>query len=295
MPSTRFETFAARKAREAERARIEPFATTEDVSARWPLGEIGSAWTRRKYDGPFHLFDPPEALPAVSLVFVQSREGNTGADNPGDLGGGPADRHLIYEGLSRVAADAVLAGAKTAEGEVFFSVWHPELVSLRLALGLPRHPAQVVVTGRGCLDVDGTLMFNAPGAPVYVLGSAIACSQLAVAASTRPWVHLIPMEDDEITSGLAQLRDRFGVRRVSAVGGRTTASSLIDAGVVQDVCLTTTARSRGEPGTPFYVGSLRLRLEPIVRKRGTDPDAPISFDHLALTAPSPRSASIPLR
>ena len=30
---------------------------------------------------------------------------------PSSLGGGDADKHLIYEGLSRVAADAVLAGA----------------------------------------------------------------------------------------------------------------------------------------------------------------------------------------
>lgn len=132
---------------------------------------------------------------------------------------------------------------------MFFSVWHPEIVRLRLELGLPRHPAQIVVTGRGCLDVDRTLMFNAAVAPVFVLGSAIACAQLAVAASTRSWLHLIPMEDDEVTSGLAQLRDRFAIRRVSAVGGRTTASSLIDAGLVQDICLTTTGRS-GESRGP---------------------------------------------
>jgi riboflavin biosynthesis pyrimidine reductase len=290
-----FDRFAARKTREAERARISPFVTTEDHSSDHRVREVGSGWTRRCYDGAFHFFDPPDALPAVTLVFVRSREGNTGADNPDDLGGGPADKHLIYEGLSRVAADAVLAGAKTAEGEVFFSVWHPEIVRLRLELGLPRHPAQIVVTGRGCLDLDGTLMFNVPEAPVYVLGSAIACTQLAVAASTRSWVHLITMEDDEVTSGLALLRDRFGIRRVSAVGGRTTASSLIDAGLVQDVCLTTTERSGGEPGTPFYVGRLPLKLETIVKKRGTDPGAPIAFEHLAVTAPSPQSVSIPLR
>lgn len=293
--SSPFERFAARKTREAERAQVNSLITTVDASAGRGLRGIGNEWTTRCYDGPFHLFEPPEGLPAVSLVFVQSREGNTGADNPDDLGGGPTDTHLIYEGLSRVAADAVLAGAKTAEGEVFFSVWQPEIVRLRLELGLPRHPAQVVVTGRGCLDVDRTLMFNVPGAPVFVLGSAIACAQLAVAASTRSWAHLIPMEDDEIASGLAQLRDRFGVRRVSAVGGRTTASSLIDAGLVQDICLTTTERSAGEPGTPFYVGTLALEFEAIVKKRSTDPAAPIAFEHLAVTAPSTQSASIPLR
>jgi hypothetical protein len=37
------------------------------------------------------------------------------------------DKHLIYEGLSRAAADAVLAGAATVRaGDIVFSVWHPE-------------------------------------------------------------------------------------------------------------------------------------------------------------------------
>jgi hypothetical protein len=47
--------------------------------------------------------------------------------------------HLIYEGLSRVAADAVLAGAADSDRQVLFSVWRPELVALRETLGLPRH------------------------------------------------------------------------------------------------------------------------------------------------------------
>ena len=83
----------------------------------------------------------------MSLVFVQSRDGNTVADNPSTLGGGDTDKHLVYEGLSRVDADAVLAGAATARSErMVFSVWHPELVALRCSLGHRRHPAQVVVT-----------------------------------------------------------------------------------------------------------------------------------------------------
>ena len=67
--------------------------------------------------------------PACHLVFVQSRDGNTGARDPSLLGGGDTDKHLIYEGLSRVAADAVLSGAETIRGgHLVMSVWHPELV-----------------------------------------------------------------------------------------------------------------------------------------------------------------------
>ena len=66
-----------------------------------------------------------------------------------------------------------------------------------------------------------------------------------------------------------------GIRRISAIGGRTTASALIDEGLVQDLTLTTSARPGGEPDTPFYVGKTRPSLLPVVRKRGTDPQYPI--------------------
>ena len=282
-----FTEFAARKVRDARAARIHPLRTLSDVSSRLPVDSAGSDWTRRHYDGPFHVWRmASSSLPAVSLVFVQSRDGNTGAENPADLGGGDTDKHLIYEGLSRVAADAVLAGATTAAApDVFFSVWHPELVSLRQSLGLPRHPAQVIVTGRACFDPEATLMFNVPGVPLYVIGSASAREALAAAAGSRPWVTIVPLVEGDLAGALTHLRTIHGIRRVSVVGGRATATSLIDAGVVQDIYLTTTERSAGEPGAPFYAGDRPPGFDPIVSKKGTDPDAPFLFEHLAL-APS---------
>jgi riboflavin biosynthesis pyrimidine reductase len=86
----------------------------------------------------------------MSVVFVQSVDGNTEVDDPSALGGGETDKHVIYEGLSRVSADAVMAGANSVRhGTVVFSVWHPELVALRRTFGKPRHPVQIVVTSSG--------------------------------------------------------------------------------------------------------------------------------------------------
>lgn len=276
-----FDAFAARKEREARHASIHRLVTIDDRSSRHPLDTVGTTWTRQLYDGPFHLVRT--AAPAISLVFVQSRTGNTVTDRPEELGGGATDKHLLYEGLSRIAADAVLAGARTASGaHVFFSLWHPELVALRLSLGLARHPAQVVVTGRACIDPETSLVFNAPDVPAIVIGSTYACGVLASAAASRPWMHIVRMEDDDLAAALRRLPEEFGIRRISCIGGRTTATALLDAGIVQDVCLTTTARDGGEPGTPFYVGKKPPAMDPIVRKRGTDPDAPILFEHLAV-------------
>src|SRR5262249_42484033 len=134
-----FGDFAAEKTREAVGAHIESLSTVLDQSEGEERLRIGNVWTRGYYGGDFDLVVPPDGQIALSLVFVQSSDGNTGAADPSALGGGPTDKHLIYEGLSRVAADAVLAGAATVRGRTFFSVWHPELVALRHALGLPRH------------------------------------------------------------------------------------------------------------------------------------------------------------
>ena len=93
------------------------------------------------FDGDFYVSPPPdESRPACNLVFVQSRDGNTGASNPSSLGGGETDKHLIYEGLSRVAADAVLAGAETIRAR------EHRLVGLA---SRARAPSRVARTTRG--------------------------------------------------------------------------------------------------------------------------------------------------
>ena len=279
---TRFAEFASRKVEEARAADIHGLQTIDDTSQATPFETIGNDWTRACFDGFFRQAPVPGDVPAINLVFVQSRDGNTGADNPGDLGGGETDKHLIYEGLTRVAADAVLAGAITANGpEVFFSVWHPELVALRGSLGLPRHPAQVVVTGRGCVDPEQCLIFNVPEVPVFVLGSTIACAAIAEAARRRPWVRVLPIEPAGLRSALRRLREEHWIEWISAVGGRMTATSLVDDGLVQDLYLTTGIRDGGEPDTPWYAGKKPPRTRRVTAKRGTGADAGILFEHLS--------------
>jgi hypothetical protein len=78
------------------------------------------------------------------------------------------------------------------------------------------------------------------------------------------------------------LRRDHGLTRISVVGGRTVATSLVDEGLIRDLCLTTSAFDGGQPDTPFYAGDRPLTLELIVRKRGTG-TAAITFDHLAVT------------
>ena len=259
---------------------VRRLSTVEDRSRDFPVIAIGNDWSRDYYGGPFHLFELPGARPAVSLVFVQSRDGNTGAGNPADLGGGPTDQYLIYEGLSRVAADGVMAGASTVGRSVFFTITHPELVSLRLELGLPRHPAQIVVSERGNIDLSSRV-FSTPDVPVFLLAGERCIEKTAADLRSRPWITVIPIGGD-LPDAMLRLRRDHGVVRISAVGGRALATSLVDAGLVQDLYLTTSAIDAGEPGTPWYTGPVAPELRLIVSKREDVAEAPIRVEHFAI-------------
>jgi hypothetical protein len=59
-------------------------------------------------------------------------------------------------------------------------------------------------------------------------------------------------------------------------------AELIDAGLVQDLYLTTSPVIGGEPGTPMYSRPLDLRT--VVRKRGTLHQAGVLFEHSLLAS-----------
>jgi len=274
-----FERFAERKEREAVSAAIAPLVTDFE-RAPADAAAIGNEWTRARFDGSFYASTPrSDDLPSTSLVFVQSRNGNTGARNPATLGGGNADAHLIYEGLSRVAADAVLAGAETIRGgDLVFSVWHPALVQLRASLGLPRHPVQIVATLRG-LRFD-SLIFNVPEIRVLLLTVPTCTDLMLTPLADRPWITPIVMPTaHDLPHAMRAIRQR-GVGRISCIGGRSIAGQQLDAGLVQDVYLTTSAKDGGEPNTPLYAKPIGGDV--VVRKHGTGEDAGVVFEYVRL-------------
>ena len=277
-----FHRYSAYKSREATTANIERLSTAFDRRDDLGLLGIGNAWSRLHYGSDFGLVYPSRSEMAVSLVFVQTKDGNTGGPNPSAFGGGATDTHLIYEGLSRVAADAVLAGAGTVHRAAFFSVWHPQLIALRASLGLPRHPTQIVVSKRGSVDVDA-LLFNVPNVPVFLLAGDECIARHQSALRARPWVRIIPVHGDDLRAAFEGLRSGEGIQRVSAIGGRFTATRLVDAGLVQDIYLTTTSLEGGEPGTPWYVGAVRPRLIEVTSKQWDEDGSRVVFEHCLIS------------
>lgn len=277
----RFEALVERKTGDAVEAAIAPLVTERDQAGDG-FAVIGNAWSRAMFGGLFYVSTSASPdLPSTNLVFVQSRDGNTVTANPSALGGGEADKHLIYEGLSRVAADAVLAGAGTIRGtSLVQSIWRPELVALRAAMGLPRHPIQVIATLHG-LALDEALVFNVPDLRVVLITVAGGADAMRDALKTRPWITLVVMEDALGLPDAFRALRRLGIERMSCIGGRTLAGPLLDAGLIQDVYLTTGTKEGGEAGTPLYDKPLLGRE--ILRKNGTGPDAGVVFEHVAIS------------
>ena len=272
--------YELRKTSEARAAGIAPLVTERDQAGE-QFAVIGNPWSRAMFDGLFYVSPTaPADVPSTNLVFVQSRDGNTVTADPASFGGGEADKHLIYEGLSRVAADAVLAGTRTIPGgRVVLSTWRPELVALRAAMALPRHPIQVVATLHG-IALDEGLMFNVPALRVIIITVSAGADAMRDTLKTRPWIRLVVMDDPSgLRDAFKELR-RLGIERLSCIGGRMLAGRLLDEGLVQDVYLTTGTKEGGEPGTPFYNKPLQGRE--VVRKRGTGPDAGVVFEHICL-------------
>jgi riboflavin biosynthesis pyrimidine reductase len=272
--------FAAVEARRTARS-LAPLAAVSTVGERGAAGglrPIGNAWTAAAFDGPF--YETASDGVSLGLVFVQSRDGNTATRNPAALGGGAVDEHLIYEGLTRVAADAVIAGAATLHPDAMFTTWRPELIALRRSLGLPRHPAQVIMSADGSVAAEELLVFNVPPVPVYVLTSPRGRERLGPSLASRPWVEAIV--GVSLPEQFAALGDR-GLRRGCSVGGRRSATALIDAGLVQDVYLTTTSAPGGEPDTPWYVGKRALRPRCVLAKQWAGEHGVVRFEHLVLS------------
>jgi len=280
---TRFIEAAVRATNEATSAELPPYKTVETGETAG-LERLGNEWTRDKFDGDFYVAPPRADVPSTSLVFVQSRDGNTGAKDPSSLGGGETDKHLIYEGLSRVAADAVLAGAETIRGgHIVFSTWLPEIVALRASLGLPRHPIQIVATLRG-LEFDQSLILNVPDLRVVMLTTIEYVTAMHHALVPRPWITPIVLDDPgNLREAFRQLRG-LGINRISCVGGRTLGGHLIDAGLIRDLYLTTSPKDGGEPNTPMYPKPLNGEL--VVRKLGTGAEEGVVFEHRRLIASS---------
>jgi riboflavin biosynthesis pyrimidine reductase len=149
----------------------------------------------------------------------------------------PADQQLLV--ALRAYADVVLVGAGTARAEHYGPVrLRPEHRAQRVELGLGEQPPPIAVVSRSGRLPDS--MFGSAAPPLL-----ITCARGSRDVRERRCDVLVSGEDKvDVADAVAQLRIR-GHRRVLCEGGPTLLDGLVDADLVDELCVTMSPRLAG--------------------------------------------------
>ncbi len=178
--------------------------------------------------------------PAVRLGMVTSVDGAAALGGLSRALSGPPDRQVFS--LLRSLTDVVLVGAGTARAEGYRpAVVTPERSAVRRAGGLRPTPVVAVVSRGGGLPVDSPLL--APGAGTLLV------TTVEGARAAPPGLDVLVTGETEVdlSVGLAELRAR-GLAQVLCEGGPALAAALVTAGLVDELCLSTSPQLAGGTG-----------------------------------------------
>lgn len=186
------------------------------------------------------VYDWPAATahqPWVRANFVQAVDGSIrGADGLSDGISGSADKRVFA--ILRATCDAVLVGAGTARAEDYGPITvRDDLAELRSRAGRTGRPRLFIVSRSGAINDKAR---DAAAEVLRIDGTPI-----------------------ELRSALASIRNS-GVTRLLCEGGPHLFTSLVEADVIDDLCLTTSPSLLGNSTIPLITRQLptqrRLRL-----------------------------------
>ncbi|GAA3913536.1 pyrimidine reductase family protein [Microbacterium invictum] len=185
---------------------------------------------------------PDRATPRIRMNFVESLDGAvTLAGRSGGLGG-QTDRVLMQ--VLRAMADVVLIGAGTVRAEGYGGIRVAgDDAAWRLENGLSPQPRLAVVSHDLDLDPGHPVFADAESRPLLIThagappGRREELSHVAdVVVAGAASVDLIEMRDELARRGMPQ---------ILCEGGPHLFGSLLDAGVVDEVCVTLAPRLIG--------------------------------------------------
>lgn len=211
---------------------------------------------------PVDPFDAYRDVPATWLRvgMVMSADGSV-TDEDGWSGGlgGEADFRVFR--TVRALADGIVVGAATIRtGRVGPHRLRRELRTRRASLGKP-HPAPIVVVS-GSLDLDwGHPLFTSARSPTLVATCTAALDGAVVPAGVRPYVFTAGSETVDVAVAVRTLRERFGLRHLLCEGGPSLATAMVDAGLVDELCLTIAPTLIGSRHRTPLVTALRGRTD----------------------------------
>ena len=176
---------------------------------------------------------PRGGEPTLRVNFITSIDGAVTVDGKSGALGGPGDKQIFD--MLRTTCDALITAAGTVRAEKYDALRLDEAGrAWRHANGLPEFPLMVVVSGSLDLDPGQLIFSDAPVRPLVVTTSAARPPpRLGEVAE------ILPLGDRRIdlAAMVAELHRR-GATQLLCEGGPKLFGSLVEADLVDEVCLT---------------------------------------------------------
>lgn len=197
----------------------------------------------------------PAARPYVLLNMVATTDGRASVGGRTAPISSVPDRQLFHALRTRV--DAVMVGAGTLRTERYGRLVPDHARrDQRSAAGLAPDPLAIVVSGSLRLPADLPL-FQDPASRVVVVTTADGA--VGDCPAQLEYLRSAPVD---LAAALERLRAEHGVRSILCEGGPQLNASLLDAGLIDELFLTTVPLLAGGAGALTIMGDAPLR-EPV--------------------------------
>jgi riboflavin biosynthesis pyrimidine reductase len=170
------------------------------------------------------------------------------------------DRHLFA--LLRTLSDVIVVGAATAREEHYNPV-RPRELWRHLREGRPPTPPVAVISGRLDLDPQSRLIAAAPaGARTIIITTAQAPPDRRAELATRADVIVAGEKTVDLKAAVSALADR-GYQRMLAEGGPQLLAQLVEAGLMDELCLTIGPLMAGPDASRIVAGAPAAQPRPL--------------------------------
>jgi riboflavin-specific deaminase-like protein len=225
-----------------------------EVTLRRLLPAPGLVTAVEALDGLTFAELAPDHRPYVVLNMVATADGAASVAHRTAPISNPADRQLFRE--LRAHVDAVMVGAGTVRIERYGRlVPDPQRRERRVARGLAPDPLAIIVSHRLGLTPDLPLLADPHSRVVVITGSE---AELAGCAAHVSYLRSAPGDEVDLAVMLTLLRLERGVRSVLCEGGPLLNTSLLPAGLIDELFLSIAPALAGRTGSLSIVGQAPL-------------------------------------
>ncbi|UYM04775.1 pyrimidine reductase family protein [Solicola gregarius] len=214
-------------------------------------------------DGLIEAYAYPDGRTWVRANFVSTVDGAATSASGLSAGISPEIDRRVFA-ILRSLADVILVGAGTTRHEGYEPVRPDEVDgALRESLGLAPRPPIAVVSAS--LDLPEALVRkDSTAAPTIVITSAAAPADRLAHVREHCDVVVVGEQTVDLAAIRPALSER-GLNRVLCEGGPSLFGALVEADVVDELCLTIAPRLAADGAPRIAIGSVavdrRLRLE----------------------------------